>query len=162
MDEKLDDLETLEKKELEKAYEAYVKVKTPTHNLVKNMLKAFVTGGSICMIGQVILVMFQDMGLDEQTSGTWTSITLIGISMILTGMNLYTKLANWGGAGALVPITGFANSVVSPAIEFSVEGAVNGIGTRIFVIAGPVILYGTFISWGLGILYYIGTHLWFL
>lgn len=142
----------------EKAYEEYVKTKTPTHNLYLNMLKAFITGGSICVLGQVILTIFTNMGYDAQMSGTWTSITLIGISMILTGMNYYTKLANWGGAGALVPITGFANAVVSPAIEYSVEGAVNGIGTRIFVIAGPVILYGVFISWVLGLVYYIGLY----
>lgn len=152
----------LDRKMDEKEYEAYVKTKTPTHSLYKNMLKAFITGGTICLIGQVLLVMYQDMGFNDEVSGTWTSITLIGISMILTGCNLYTKLANWGGAGALVPITGFANSVVSPAIEYSVEGVVNGIGTRIFVIAGPVILYGTFISWALGIIYYIWSHLWFV
>lgn len=146
----------------EKQYESYVKSKTPTHNLIVNMLKAFITGGSICVLGQVLLSMYEDMGFDSQMSGTWTSITLIGISMLLTGFNMYTKIANWGGAGALVPITGFANAVVSPAIEYSVEGAVNGIGTRIFIIAGPVILYGTFTSWGLGIIYYIWSHLWFI
>ncbi len=144
----------------DKEYEAYVKTKTPTHNLYLNMLKAFLTGGCICTLGQVLLVVFENSGYNSEMSGTWTSITLIGISMILTGLNLYTKIANWGGAGALVPITGFANSVVSPAIEYSVEGAVNGIGTRIFVIAGPVILYGVFTSWVLGALYYIGTHIW--
>lgn len=136
-------------------YEAYVKEKTPTHNVYVNMLRAFITGGCICTIGQVIWNIYSNLGYDTEMSGTWTSITLIGISMILTGMNLYTKLANWGGAGALVPITGFANSVVSPAIEYSVEGAVNGIGTRIFVIAGPVILYGVFTSWVFGVLYFI-------
>lgn len=144
----------------DKEYEEYVKAKTPTHNLYLNMLKAFITGGCICTIGQVLVVIFENSGYSSEMSGTWTSITLIGISMILTGLNVYTKIANWGGAGALVPITGFANSVVSPAIEYSVEGAVNGIGTRIFVIAGPVILYGVFTSWVLGLLYYIGTHIW--
>lgn len=146
----------------EEQYEEYVKTKTPTHNLYLNMFRAFIVGGCICTVGQVFLEMCKDMGMDSQTSGTWTSILLIGVSMVLTGTNLYTKLATWGGAGALVPITGFANAVVSPAIEYSVEGAVNGIGTRIFVIAGPVILYGVFISWILGILYFVSINLWFL
>lgn len=142
-------------KQQKKDYESYVKTKTPTHNLPWNMLKAFLVGGVICTIGQMLLNTFSNMGFTEEVSGTWTSITLIGISILLTGFNLYPKIANWGGAGALVPITGFANSVVSPAIEYAVEGAVSGIGTRIFVIAGPVILYGVFISWVLGLLYYL-------
>lgn len=139
----------------DKNYEAYVKTKTPTHNVYLNMLKAFIVGGIICAVGQVLLNVFGDMGMYQEEAGTWTSIILIGISAILTGFNVYPKIANWGGAGALVPITGFANSVVSPAIEYAVEGAVNGIGTRIFVIAGPVILYGVFTSWILGLGYYI-------
>lgn len=153
MEEKKD----IQQKEAE--YEAYVKTKTPTHNLRFNMLKAFITGGIICIIGQLILNTLGGMGLEQEVSGTWTSIILIGISVILTGFNIYPKIANWGGAGAIVPITGFANSVVSPAIEYAVEGAVMGIGTRIFVIAGPVILYGVFTSWLLGGIYYICTLL---
>lgn len=144
-----------EKEKQEKEYEAYVKTKTPTANLPFHMLKAFLVGGCICVLGQLLLNQYMSMGIEESQSGTWTSITLIGFSVILTGFNIYPKMATWGGAGALVPITGFANSVVSPAIEYAVEGAVSGIGTRIFVIAGPVILYGTFISWALGILYYL-------
>ncbi|MFI3171912.1 MAG: SpoVA/SpoVAEb family sporulation membrane protein [Eubacteriales bacterium] len=138
-----------------KEYEAYVKTKTPTYSLSGNMLKAFIVGGIICTIGQVILNMLEKNGIEAEFSGTWTSIILIGISVVLTGINLYPRIANWAGAGALVPITGFANSVASPAIEYVVEGAVNGIGTRIFVIAGPVILYGVFISWTLGVIYYL-------
>ncbi len=137
------------------SYEDYVKTKTPTHNLPINMVKAFVVGGVICVIGQMLVNWFGSIGISEELSGTWTSITLIGMSALLTGFNIYPKIASWGGAGALVPITGFANSVVSPAIEYAVEGAVSGIGTRIFVIAGPVILYGTFISWVLGLVYFI-------
>lgn len=150
-------LEESIRKKQEQDYETYVKSKTPTHNLPRNMVKAFVVGGIICVIGQMFLNLYGNMGMEQDISGTWTSITMIGISAILTGFNIYPKIANWGGAGALVPITGFANSVVSPAIEYAVEGAVSGIGTRIFVIAGPVILYGTFISWLLGGIYYIIT-----
>lgn len=151
----MEDKERTQKQD-EKQYEEYVKTKTPTHNLPLNMLKAFLVGGIICTVGQLILNVFIRMGLEQEIAGTWTSITLIGMSVILTGFNIYPKIANFGGAGALVPITGFANSVASPAIEYAVEGAVSGIGTRIFVIAGPVILYGVFISWLLGGIYYIG------
>ncbi len=139
----------------EKQYEEYVKEKTPVHNLYKNMFKAFITGGCICVIGQVIINLCVMSGLDKETSGAWGSIILILLSVLMTGFNVYSRIATWGGAGALVPITGFANSVASPAIEYQVEGQVFGIGTRIFSIAGPVILYGVFISWVLGFIYYL-------
>ena len=138
-----------------KQYEKYVKEKTPTHNLFLNMLGAFVSGGAICALGQVILNVCKNMGLDKEISGSWTSLILVLLSVILTGFNIYPKLAKWGGAGTLVPITGFANSVASSAIEFQAEGQVFGIGCKIFTIAGPVILYGLLSSWILGILYYI-------
>ena len=138
-----------------KQYEKYVKEKTPTHNLFLNMLGAFVSGGAICTLGQVILNVCKNMGLDKEISGSWTSLILVLLSVILTGFNIYPKLAKWGGAGTLVPITGFANSVASSAIEFQAEGQVFGIGCKIFTIAGPVILYGLLSSWILGILYYI-------
>ena len=93
--------------------------------------------------------------MDEKTAGTWCSIALIFLSALTTGMNLYPRLAKWGGAGTLVPITGFANSVAAPAIEYKAEGHVYGIGCKIFTIAGPVILYGTFTSWILGLIYYM-------
>lgn len=139
----------------EKEYEAYVKEKTPKNTVWINTVKAFVVGGMICVIGQGILNCCLSLGLEETIAGTWTSIILIFLSVILTGLNIYNKIANWGGAGALVPITGFANSVASPAIEYKVEGEVFGIGCKIFTIAGPVILYGVFTSWVLGIIYYI-------
>lgn len=107
------------------------------------------------MLGQGILNWFSSMGLDEKTAGTWCSISLVFLSALLTGMGLYSRLAKWGGAGTLVPITGFANSVAAPAVEYQKEGQVFGIGCKIFTIAGPVILYGTFASWILGILYYV-------
>ncbi len=141
------------------AYQQYVKEKTPVHNLPKNMIKAFVTGGSICLIGQIVLNICKNAGLDKETSGSWCSMILILISVILTGLNIYPLLAKWGGAGALVPITGFANSVAAPAIEYKKEGQVLGIGCKIFTIAGPVILYGIFTSWLLGLSYWIGKVL---
>ena len=95
-------------------------------------------------------------GLDKDTAGSWCSMILVLLSVVLTGLNIYPSIANWGGAGALVPITGFANSVAAPAIEFQKEGQVFGIGCKIFTIAGPVILYGIFTSWALGLIYWIG------
>lgn len=149
-----------EKKErLQQKYNQYVKEVTPTHNLWWNMIKAFVTGGIICCIGQFILNTCQNYGMDRDTAGSWCSLLLVLLSVILTGLNLYPSIANWGGAGALVPITGFANGVAAPAIEFQKEGQIFGIGCKIFTIAGPVILYGIFSSWILGLIYWIGK-LW--
>lgn len=136
-------------------YNDYVKKVTPTHNLWANMAKAFLVGGIICVIGQFILNYASNMGLDKETAGSWCSMLLVLISVILTGFNIYPKIAKFGGAGTLVPITGFANSVAAPAIEYQKEGQVFGIGCKIFTIAGPVILYGVFTSWALGLIYYI-------
>ncbi len=143
-----------EKKKQE--YEKYVKKVTPTHNLFLQMLKAFITGGIICTIGQFILnYATNTMGLDKQTAGSWCSLILVLIAVILTGLNIYPNIVKWGGAGALVPITGFANSVAAPAIEFKKEGQVFGVGCKIFTIAGPVILFGIFSSWVLGVIYIV-------
>lgn len=142
-----------------KQYEKYVKEKTPTHNLFLNMLGAFVSGGMICTLGQLILNICKNIGLDKEISGSWTSLILVLISVLLTGFNIYPKLAKWGGAGTLVPITGFANSVAAPAIEYQKEGQVFGIGCKIFTIAGPVILYGILTSSLLGLIYYF-LHIW--
>ena len=139
-------------------YNKYVKRVTPTHCLSANMLKAFILGGIICTIGQLIVnTCTQYFGLSSDEASAWCSMILILISCVLTALNLYAPLANWGGAGALVPITGFANGVCSSACEFQVEGQVFGIGCQIFRIAGPVILYGIFSSWGLGVIYLIIT-----
>ena len=143
-------------KEQQKEYEQYVKAVTPTHNLWLQMLKAFITGGIICCIGQFILNYAGSMGLDKQTAGSWCSLILVLLSVVLTGFGIFPKIVKWGGAGALVPITGFANSVAAPAIEYKAEGQVFGIGCKIFTIAGPVILYGIFTSWLLGLLYWVG------
>lgn len=138
------------------AYNEYVKQVTPTHNLWANMAKAFFLGGFICLVGQFIVnIAMQNFNLDQKEASTWCSLILILISVILTSLNLYPSLANWGGAGALVPITGFANGVCASAIEFKKEGQVFGIGCQIFRIAGPVILYGIFSSWVLGLIYWI-------
>lgn len=138
-------------------YKKYVKEKTPVHNVYWNMAKAFITGGAICVLGQVILNYAKGLGLDQEIAGSWTSLALVFLSVMLTGFNIYPSIANWGGAGALVPITGFANSVAAPAIEYKKEGQVFGIGCKIFTIAGPVILYGEFTSWVLGVIYWITT-----
>ena len=143
-------------KEQQKAYEQYVKEVTPTHSLWRQMLHAFITGGIICCIGQCILNYAGSLGLDKQSAGSWCSLILVLLSVILTGFGIFPKIAKWGGAGALVPITGFANSVAAPAIEYKAEGQVFGIGCKIFTIAGPVILYGIFSSWALGVVYWIG------
>ena len=132
----------MEGKEREEAYNAYVKQLTPQNNLCLQMIKAFVTGGIFCVIGQMILNVCQSYGLDKETSGAWCSLLLILLSVILTGLSIYQVIAAWGGAGALVPITGFANSVVSPALEFRREGLVMGVGAKLFTLAGPVLVYG--------------------
>ena len=141
------------------AYRDYVKTKTPVHGLPLNMVKAFLTGGAICTLGEFILNYAEKMGLDKDTSASWCCILLIFLSVLLTGVNLYGRIAKWGGAGALVPITGFANSVAAPAIEYKKEGQVMGIGCKIFTIAGPVILYGIFTSSLLGLLWWIAKEM---
>lgn len=141
---------------LEKDYEEYVKRITPTHNLLLQMLKAFITGGIICVIGQFLLNLAKNtLGMEQDMAGSFCSLILVLISVLLTGFNIYPSIVKFGGAGALVPITGFANSVAAPAVEFKKEGQVFGIGCKIFTIAGPVILYGIFTSWVLGLGYWL-------
>lgn len=138
------------------AYDEYVKQMTPTHSVWLAMLKAFIVGGTICTIGQLLNNgMMTLWGMDKEAAATWTQLELILISIVLTGWGIYPKIVKWGGAGALVPITGFANSVVAPAIEYKAEGQVYGIGCKIFTIAGPVILYGILTSWILGLGYWL-------
>ena len=145
--------------EQKQQYNDYVKQVTPTHNLPYEMFKAFLTGGTICLIGQVIRNLAAQTGMYQDTAGAWCSILLVFLSILLTGLNIYPSIAKWGGAGALVPITGFANAVVSPAIEFKSEGLVLGLGAKMFIIAGPVIVYGVTaaIIYGL-ILFLTGAH----
>lgn len=139
----------------QKKYNEYVKQVTPTHNWLLNQARAFLVGGIICVIGQFLNSRFMNMGFDKETAGLYGIVCLILLSNILTGLQVYEKLAKFAGAGTIVPITGFANSVASPAIEFQKEGQVFGIGCKIFTIAGPVILYGIFASWVLGVIYWI-------
>ena len=144
-----------QQKEEQKKYEQYVKEVTPVHSLPQNMAKAFLVGGIICVIGQWILNIAKGYGLDKEMAGAWCSGILILASVILTGLNIYPKLAKFAGAGSLVPITGFANSVAASAIEYQKEGQVMGIGCKFFTIAGPVILYGIVTSWVLGLIYWL-------
>lgn len=137
-----------------KLYDAYVKDVTPTKNLPMNMLKAFLVGGIICCIGQLLTNIFVDQNMSDENAAMWTNVCLIFLAVLLTGFGCYKKLGEFAGAGSLVPITGFANSVAASAIEFKKEGQVFGIGCKIFTIAGPVILYGVFASWLLGLGYW--------
>ena len=124
-------------------YQAYVKQKAPKSPIVKDTLLAFVIGGAICALGQLIMNGFASLGLDKTDAGTATSICLVFLSALATGLNVYNSLARYAGAGTLVPITGFANSVVSPALDFKSEGFITGTAVKMFTIAGPVIVFGT-------------------
>ena len=148
-------MENPQQKKKQQEYARYVKQVTPTHCLPANMAKAFLTGGIICVLGEGLTSLAETWGASKKDAGTWCSVILILLSVILTGLNLYPKIGRFGGAGSLVPITGFANSVAASAIEFRAEGQVFGIGCKIFTIAGPVILYGIMSSWILGVIYYI-------
>ena len=138
--------------ESQKAYQEYVNKKSPNSPIIKNCFNAFWVGGLICTIGQVILNICKERGLDTQVSGTIVSILLIGISAFLTGLNLFNKIGKFAGAGSLVPITGFANSIVSPAMEYKSEGYVMGVGAKMFTVAGPVLVYGISTSVIIGII----------
>ena len=151
-DKKTRTQERIEKRN--ESYNDYVEQVTPKHSCLKNCAQAFVTGGIICTVGQAVMNMYM-LWNDKDTAAAWTTLTLILISVILTALNIYPSITKWGGAGSLVPITGFANSVAAPAIEFKKEGFVFGVGCKIFTIAGPVILYGILLSWILGIIYWI-------
>lgn len=147
-----------EKEKINETYNEYVESITPKASLLMRMGKAFVTGGVICVLGQAILNIGKKYGLDDGSAASYCSMILVFLSALLTGTGIYPKIASFGGAGALVPITGFANSVAACAHGFKVEGQVFGIGARIFQIAGPVILYGILISAALGCAYwFVGT-----
>lgn len=136
-------------------YSQLVDKKSPSSKLFKDCINAFLSGGLICAVGQMFFNLYTRMGLSIDAAGSLVSITLIFISAVLTGIGVYDSMAKFAGAGTIVPITGFANSVVSPAIEAKTEGYVMGVGAKIFTIAGPVIVFGTASSFIAGIVYWI-------
>ncbi len=140
-------------------YKKLVDEVSPNSTIFKNCLYAFFVGGFICAVGQFIQNTLINYGVDEKISGTYTSVILISIGVLLTGLGIYEKIGKRAGAGSIVPITGFANSVASPAMEFKKEGWIAGVGAKMFVIAGPVILYGTLSSIVVGIFYYFSNYI---
>ena len=140
----------------QKEYLSYLKEKSPNSPLWKDMLWAFLVGGAICTVGQGILELYQNrLSLEEQQARTAVSVTMIFLGALLTGLDIYCKIGKYAGAGTLVPITGFANAIVSPAMEFKKEGLVLGLASKMFVIAGPVLVYGITASVGVGVIYYL-------
>ena len=138
-------------------YGTYIKEFCPKSPIWKDVLKAFMIGGLICTVGQLITNFFLGLGLEKKDAGTATSITLVFLSVLLTGLSLYDDIAKHAGAGSLVPITGFANAVAAPAVEFQTEGFILGVAAKMFTIAGPVIVYGVSASVVYGIIYWITT-----
>ena len=139
----------------QKEYQEYVQKKTPNSPILKNCLNSFWVGGLICVIGQLIFEVCKFRGLDAEASSIITAITLIFLGSLLTSLHLYSKLGKFAGAGSIVPITGFANAIVSPAIEHKSEGHVMGVGGKMFTIAGPVLVFGISTSIIVGILHFI-------
>ena len=143
----------------EKQYARLVNDLAPKSPKLRDYLGAFCIGGTICLVGQVFLNWYQSMGLDEKAAGTAVCMSLITLSALLTGFSLYDNIAKYGGAGTLVPITGFANAITAPAVEFKTEGFILGVGAKMFTIAGPVIFYGVSASVAYGFIYWICTVL---
>lgn len=141
----------------EKSYAVMVERHTPPSKAHKTVPKAFLIGGTICLFGQLLSRAYTAAGVDEDLAAALVSVTLIALSALLTALGIYDKIAKHGGAGTLVPITGFANAVVSPALEFRSEGFILGVGAKMFTIAGPVIVYGTVASVVYGAVYWITT-----
>lgn len=139
-------------------YGKLVEEKTPNSPIIKDCIFAFAVGGAICCLGQGIKdILTMLFNLDKETAGTWTTIILVFLSALFTGIGWYDKLAKHAGAGTLVPVTGFANAMAAPAIEFKKEGLVLGIGPKLFSVAGSVIVYGTVAAFFYGIIYYVVT-----
>ncbi len=136
-------------------YLKYVEKKSPKSKLLRNCIRAFIVGGLICVVGQIISNLLRAKGFNQEFASNLTSLILIFLGALFTGLNIYDELGRYAGAGSIVPITGFANSVVSPALEFKSEGYVLGVGARMFVIAGPVLVYGISASVIAGIIYYM-------
>ena len=143
----------------EKEYGKLVDELSPRSPMGMDCVKAFVVGGLICTLGQVFVNWYGKLGLDKDMAGTAASMTLVALSALFTGLSLYDNLAKHAGAGTLVPITGFANSITAPAVEFKTEGFILGVGAKMFTIAGPVIVYGVSASVVYGFIYWITTIL---
>jgi stage V sporulation protein AC len=136
-------------------YQKYVDKKTPNSTLIKDIVLAFLVGGLICIVGQLIFDGYSRLDMSEDIARMGTSATLIFLGAFLTGIGVYDRIAKFAGAGTIVPITGFSNSIVSPAMEFKSEGMVLGLAAKMFVIAGPVLVYGIIASVLAGIVYFI-------
>lgn len=142
----------------DKQYARLVKERSPKSPLGKDCAWAFCVGGGICVLGQFLMNRYSAMGLEQQEASAWASITLVALSALFTGLSLYDDLAKHAGAGTLVPITGFANAISAPAVEFKTEGFILGVGAKMFTIAGPVIVYGLASSVIYGILYWFSSR----
>lgn len=143
-----------------KTYKKYADAHAPASPIVKNCVFAFCIGGAICALGQILLMLFRDgLGMEQKDAGTVTSVTLIFLAAVFSGLGWFEKIAKRAGGGTLVPITGFANAVVSPAIDSKSEGLILGVGSKIFSVAGPVLLYGTLAGAVWGVIYYLGNLL---
>ena len=143
----------------DKEYQTLTEEMSPKSPMWKDCVTAFVVGGLICTLGQVFINCYSKWGLDKDTAGTAASMTLVALSALLTGLSLYDNIAKYAGAGTLVPITGFANAISAPAVEFKTEGFILGVGAKMFTIAGPVIVYGVSASVVYGLIYWITTLL---
>ncbi len=138
-----------------KSYKKRIKKRTPGSKIFKNSAAAFLTGGTVCLFGELISDLFSNFGMSEEDSYTMVTVFLIFLASILTGLGVFDKIARHAGAGTLLPVTGFANAVVSPALDTKSEGFILGVGAKIFTVAGPVILYGILSGTVLGIIYFI-------
>lgn len=138
-----------------KEYQQYAEKIAPKSKLLRNAARAFLVGGLICIVGQVITNFLKSKGYDLDATSNLTSLIMIFLGITFTGLNIYDDLGKYAGAGSIVPITGFANSIVSPAMEFKSEGYIMGVGAKMFVIAGPVLVYGISASVVVGIIYYL-------
>ncbi len=138
-----------------KSYKAFAEAHAPRSPIVQDCLRAFFVGGAICTVAQGVTLLYMTLGMPKEDAATLTSVTLVALAALLTGLGWFVKLAKFAGAGTLVPITGFANAVVSPAIDCKAEGWVLGVGAKIFTVAGPVLLYGTLAGAVWGVIYWI-------